>query len=101
MLWDKKKIIDQNFAIILAIRNILNIDNIQHTRCEGMWLYCGVIEEPVSTPGSGELLVNETAEGRADHAVVRWSLCHTTHDKIDVVGMGINCTQFSHHLVTE
>lgn len=60
-----------------------------------------VIEESIGTPRSGELLVNETAEGRADHTVVRWSLRHTAHNKIDIIGVGIDGAQFSHHLVIE
>lgn len=66
-----------------------------------MRLRRGVIEVPIGTPGSRELLVNKATEGRADHAVIRWSLRHTTHNKIDIIGMGIDCAQFSHHLVTE
>jgi len=75
--------------------------NIQHTRCEGMWLRRGVIEESVSTSGSGKLFVNKTAESRADHAIVHWSFRHTTHDKINIIGMGIDRAQFSHHLITK
>jgi len=66
-----------------------------------MRLHCRIVKESIGTPRSGELLVNETTEGRADHTIIRQSLRHTTHDEIDVVGMRINCTQFSHHLIKE
>lgn len=66
-----------------------------------MRLLRGIVKESVGATRSGELLVDEATEGRADHAVVRWSLRHATHDKIDVVGMEVGRAQFSHHLTTD
>lgn len=73
----------------------------QLTRREGMRLHRGIVEIPVGTLRSRELLINETTESWTNHAVVRRSLRHTTHNKIDVVGMGIGCTQFFHHLIID
>lgn len=71
------------------------------TRREGMRLYHGIVEEPVGTSRPRELLVNETTESWTNHTVIRRSLRHTAHDKIDIIGMGIDCTQFSHHLIID
>lgn len=74
------------------------VEKNQRTKRKGMRLRRRIVEESIGAPRSEELLVNETTEGRADHTVIRQSLRHTTHDEIDVVGMGINCAQFPHHL---
>lgn len=75
------------------------VEKNQRTRCKGMRLRRGIVEESIGTPRSEELLVNETTEGRTDHTVIRRSLRHTTHDEINVVRMRINCTQLFYHLI--